>query len=120
MTRQVQHTFGSRLRELRRSVGLSQRDLAEQLGLDFSYISKIENSRLPSPAADTIVAICKVLGTPVEDLLALTGKLPSAVQQSLGANPGAQRFLNEASALHLTEPEWDRMASQLKQLRPIG
>ena len=110
-------TFGERLRELRRRAGFSQRDLANRTNLDFSYISKVENGRLPPPAADTVVAISRELGVPAEELLALTGKIPSEVQQSLSTNRGAQRFLLEAKHLGLTEEEWDRMAMELRQLR---
>ena len=65
-------TFGDALREQRRIAGISQRELAERIGLDFSYISKVENGRLPPPSADTIVAICSVFGINAETLLALT------------------------------------------------
>ena len=44
-------TFGQSLRELRSSKIVSQRELAEKVGVDFSYISKVENDRLPPPAA---------------------------------------------------------------------
>jgi transcriptional regulator with XRE-family HTH domain len=110
-------TFGPTLRELRRRAGLSQRELADRTKLDFSYISKVENGRLPPPAADTVVAICRELDVPAENLLALTGKIPSAVQQSLSTNRGAQRFMSEAKQMQLTEEEWDQMAVEMRQLR---
>jgi transcriptional regulator with XRE-family HTH domain len=109
--------FGDTLRELRRGAGLSQRELADRTGLDFSYISKIENERLPPPAADTIVTICNVLGVPAEELLMLTGKIPLEVRQALSTNRGAQRFLLEAKRMSLTDQEWERMAAELRQLR---
>lgn len=62
--------------------GLSRRDLAARIGLDFSSISKVENGRLPPPAADIIVALCRVLDIAPEDSLAPTGKIPAAVQQA--------------------------------------
>ena len=110
-------SFGTALREYRRAAGLSQRDLAERTGLDFSYISKLENGRLPPPAADTVVAICGVLGVPSEELLALTGKIPSEVQQTVSTNQAAQRFLLEAHRMGLTDDEWRRMAASLRRLR---
>jgi transcriptional regulator with XRE-family HTH domain len=110
-------SFGPTLRELRRQAGLSQRDLAARTGLDFSYISKLENGRLSPPAADTVVTICQVLGEPPEKLLALTGKIPSEVQQTLSTNPSAQRFMREAQQLKLTEEEWERLSTELRQLR---
>ena len=38
--------FGQTLRELRRSKKVTQRDLATRVGVDFSYISKVENEPL--------------------------------------------------------------------------
>ena len=110
-------SFGPALRDLRRHAGLSQRELAERAALDFSYISKLENGRLPPPAADTVVSISRVLGVPPEELLALTGKIPSEVQQAVSTTPGAQRFLLEAQRLGLTEEEWEHMADTLRHLR---
>ena len=113
----MEDSFGSALRERRRAVKLSQRELADRVGLDFSYISKLENGRLPPPAADTIVAICAALGLPAEDLLALVCKLPSDVQQTVSASKSAQTFLRETQRMGLTDEEWDRMGKALRGLR---
>jgi transcriptional regulator with XRE-family HTH domain len=109
--------FGTALRNYRRRAGLSQRELAEQTGLDFSYISKIENGRLPPPAADTVVLLSQALGVEVEELLALTGKIPSEVRRAFGTSRMAQRFMLEAQQLELTDEEWKAMASALRSLR---
>ena len=109
--------FGEKLRDCRRSAGISQRELAKQIDVDFSYISKIENGRLPPPAADTIVRICQVLGIGSEDLLALTGKIPSKVHESLSGSKAAQQFLSEAQRLDLTNDEWGKMVKSLHNLR---
>jgi transcriptional regulator with XRE-family HTH domain len=113
----MDNTFGEALRERRRAAGLSQRDLAERTRLDFSYISKIENGRLPPPAADTIVLICNALEIPPEELLALTGKIPSAVQQTVSTNRTAQEFLREVQEMGLTNDEWKKMVKSLRNLR---
>ena len=109
--------FGPTLRDRRRAAGLSQRALAARTKLDFSYISKVENGRVPPPAADTIVAICRVLATEPEELLALTRKIPSAVQQTVSSSPAAQQFLREAQQLALSDAEWTRMVQALRGLR---
>src|ERR1051326_7166082 len=109
MNARREREFGSALRARRRAAGLSQRALATRTGLDFSYISKVENGRLPPPAADTIVAICRVLDTAPEDLLALTQKIPTAVQQTVSRSTAAQRFLREAQQMALTDDEWAQM-----------
>ena len=43
-------TFGQSLRKARRAAGHTQRSLAAGVGVDFSYISKVENDRIPPPA----------------------------------------------------------------------
>jgi transcriptional regulator with XRE-family HTH domain len=110
-------TFGQSLRELRRSKGLSQRELARKVGVDFSYISKVENDRLPPPAADTIVKICEALGVAPEWLLASTGKMPKGLREMLGTNPSALQFVREAYQMALTDEEWGEMTRQMKRLR---
>lgn len=110
-------TFGQRLQELRREAGISQRDLAAQAGVDFSYISKVENDRLPPPAADTIVKICAILQVPSDDLLALTGKMPSDVKEMLGSSSSAQQFIRQAQEMNLSDQEWQLMTKRLKKLR---
>jgi transcriptional regulator with XRE-family HTH domain len=96
---------------------MSQRELAKEVGVDFSYISKIENDRLSPPAADTIVKICKALEVPVEDLLALKGKIPSELEDAIGSSPGALKFMKQAQAMDLTEAEWKQLSHKLRRLR---
>ncbi len=113
----MKQTFGQELRELRRSKGITQRGLAEKAGVDFSYISKIENDRLPPPAADTTVKICNVLETPPDTLLVLSGKIPSELRDTIGSSPAAMQFVRSAQSMDLSEGEWKELTQQLKQLR---
>ena len=113
----MNQSFGQVLREARRSKNVSQRELAKEVGVDFSYISKIENDRLPPPAADTIVRICDVLEIPVEELLALKGKMPSDFEDAIGSSPAALKFINQAQAMDLSEDEWEKLVRQLRRLR---
>lgn len=41
--------FGARLRELRKQASLSQRELADKVGVNFTYLSKIESGVMPPP-----------------------------------------------------------------------
>ena len=111
------NVFGKSLRQLRRSKSVSQRELARRVGVDFSYISKVENERLPPPAADTIVKICEVLEISPVELLASTGKIPTQVKEMLGASSAALQFVQQAHAMGLTEDEWDKLTRRLKRLR---
>ncbi len=110
-------TFGQVLKEIRRNKDVTQRQLAIAVGVDFSYISKIENDRMPPPAADTIVKICDVLSVPPDDLLAMTGKMPTLIKEAISEKPAAQQFLREAQTMTLTDDEWSALTQQLRKLR---
>src|SRR5438132_936304 len=109
--------FGPLLRELRRSKNVSQRELAQQVGVDFSYVSKVENDRLPPPAADTIVKICQVLDISPVELLATTRKIPTQLKEMLSGSTAALEFVQQAHAMGLTEDEWEKLTMRLKRLR---
>jgi transcriptional regulator with XRE-family HTH domain len=110
-------TFGEALKQIRRDKEVSQRELAERVGVDFSYISKIENDRMPPPAADTIEEICEALDVSPDDLLPLTGKVPSSIKDALGSSSAALGFMREASEMGLSEEEWKELQDKLKHLR---
>lgn len=110
-------TFGQALRDLRRSKGLSQRELASRVSVDFSYISKLENDRIPPPATNTIIQICEVLEAPPDELLALSGKMPRDLQAMLSSNTAAMEFIRTAKNLGLTSAEWDELTRNIKRLR---
>lgn len=107
--------FGQKLRGYRRAAGLSQRKLAESVGVDFSYISKLENNRLPPPSSDTIGRIADAVGLETSELLAAASKLPDT--KSLASRPEAQRFLELATSMQLSGKEWESMLGNLHQLR---
>jgi len=110
-------TFGEKLKEIRRQQDISQRELAKTVGVDFSYISKIENDRLPPPAADTIIKISNALDIPEEILLSESGKLPSNVKNMISKKPKAVLFFQQAEKMDLSPAEWDELTSKLKTLR---
>ena len=115
--RTVEETFGQKMRALRRAAGVTQRELAKQVGVDFSYVSKLENGRLPAPAAETIVRFAQILDCTTEDLLAAGQKMPGDLGNSLASDATALRFLREAVELHLTPDEWEEMRGTLRELR---
>lgn len=110
-------SFGQRLRELRRQSGMSQRRLADEVGVDFSYISKLENDRLPAPAAETVIRLADAMRASPEDLLAAARRMPDAVGDEVVREPAAQRFLRMASNMKLSGPEWEALLGKLTNLR---
>lgn len=75
--------FGDRLRKLRKQAGFSQRELADYVGVDFTYLSKIENGALPPPSEKVILRLAKVLNVDVDELMTLAAKIPSDIVQIL-------------------------------------
>jgi transcriptional regulator with XRE-family HTH domain len=62
--------FAQKLREARRSRGMTQRDLARVTHLAESYISRLENGTI-APGIDLVARIARALGVAIEDLIRL-------------------------------------------------
>ena len=88
--------FGDKLRQIRHSRGLSQRVLAEKVGLNYTYISKIENDRLDFsqfPSEATIRKLAEALETDEDELLLIAKKIPEAIRKRIVERPEAFRRL---------------------------
>lgn len=57
----AENSFGIKIRQLRKSMGLTQEQLAEKVGIDNKHLSKIENG-LHLPTYKTIKKLFDVLG----------------------------------------------------------
>ncbi len=75
--------FGKRLRELRIKARLTQRELAEKVGVDFSYLSKLENGVLPPPSEKVILKLAEILHTDKDELIILAGRIPADIAEML-------------------------------------
>lgn len=105
---------------------VTQRDLAERVaarlreddrrGFDFTYLSKIENDRLPPPSVPAIIALAEELGADQDDLLALAGKASPDVGQALKKSESARTFFRSAVNENLTEEEWQKLLDSLNRL----
>lgn len=89
-------TFGEKIRSLRRERKLSQRDLAERVGLNFTYLSKIENGKLDFagyPSEETILKLAEALGADQDELLLMAEKIPASIRRRVIECPDAFRVL---------------------------
>jgi len=59
---------GSRIKQLREKLGLSQSELAHRAGVAQSTLSYLE-SGIKSPSIDTLLQICDALGVSISELL---------------------------------------------------
>ncbi len=58
--------IGYRIKELRKSKGLTQEQLAEKVGIDDKHLSKIENNK-HQPTYATLCKIAEILDLPIID-----------------------------------------------------
>ena len=84
----MSRAFGERLRELRKAKGLSLRDLAAVIEIDFTYLSKLELGISPySPSAWLIHELASALEADENELINLAGKVPSELKEMMKGNP---------------------------------
>jgi HTH-type transcriptional regulator, competence development regulator len=82
--------FTQKLRELRLAKNLSQRALAAKVGVDFTYVSKIENEKLDFaqyPSEELILKLAKVLDADADELLLLAQKVPPIIKKRVMERP---------------------------------
>lgn len=106
-------TIGQRIREIRKSRNLTQRELADRVGINFTYLSRVENDRLDdeqTPREETIQRIAKALQTDPDELLLLARRIPDAYRDRILARPGVFRKL-----LNLSDTALEEMLRQIEQ-----
>ena len=92
--------FGTALKNLRKERRVTQRELADKVGVDFTYISKIENGRLEnSPSEKTIAEIARVLETDINELILLAKKVPEAIRETIVDDDLAVAFLRKVPTM---------------------
>lgn len=87
-------TFGQTIRQLRTARQLTQRALAKEVGINFTYLSKIENNRLEpgqSPKKETIARLAEALDTDSDNLLLLARKIPDSISERIMERPALFR-----------------------------
>ena len=87
-----ERSFGKFLRERRmtraaENPAFSVRQMAGRVGIEPSYLSKIERGEQPPPGEETIRRIATELGEDPDVLLALAGKVSSDLTQIIRERP---------------------------------
>ncbi len=106
-------TFGQRIKELRRQLGLTQRQVAEQAGLDFTYLSKMENDRLEhTPSIKAIQDLARALQVDELELMEIANKLPR-VLEGIAGNKEALRFFRRTTTATMSPEVWRELNAYL-------
>ncbi len=80
----MEHSFGQLIRQARKDKGYSQRELAKLIGLDFTYLSKLENGRSNyAPKEGAIRSLANHLDLDEEELIFLAGRIPQQEEDLL-------------------------------------
>jgi transcriptional regulator with XRE-family HTH domain len=105
-------TFGDFLRERRLAKvtgdpAFSLRKLADRVGIEPSYLSKIERGEQPPPGEETIRRIADELGEDRDTLLALAGKVSGDLLEIIRERPALVadllRAIRRTSAKRISE-----------------
>ena len=107
--------FGQRLRELRKAKSMTQRELADKVGINFTYLSKLETGVWPHPGEQVILALARALDADPDELFSLARKIPPDIVDHLNAEmikgirslqDGEDLRISGLSPLHqrITEP----------------
>ncbi len=108
-------SLGRKIRELRKARGLTQRELSARAGLDFTYVSKIENDRLQyAPSIKAIQVLAGVLEVDELELMRLADKVPPPLD-SIASSAEALRFFRRASETVRSPDEWRKLLGYLEK-----
>ena len=88
----METVFGQYVRQRREALratdrAFSVRKVARRVGIEPSYLSKIERGTQPPPGEQTIMALARELGEDPDVLLAMAGKVSSDLQEIIRKRP---------------------------------
>ena len=100
--------FGEIVKELRKQERITQRQLAEILDVNFTYVSKIENDRLETPPSEKLIRrLAQALRTDPDNLVALSGKIDARQLQDIAMHkPEASAVLRRIQRRPPTTQQW--------------
>lgn len=91
-------SFGSTIRSSRKSQKISLRALAQKVGINFTYLSKIESGELAPPAEDKILSLARELSLDADELFRLANRVPSELTGAV-LRPQMPRILRATKEL---------------------
>ena len=89
------HTYGGRIRQLRLAAGWTLRDLADEIPIDESYLSRIERGDTTSPSLTVLERVGRLLAEKhgmneqvlCDDLVLGAGRIPRDIYRTLERHP---------------------------------
>jgi len=115
VTPEANVSFGDRLRELRKAKGLSQKELADRVKINFTYLSKIETGGAAPPGEDTIRKLAAALGADAEDLIFQAGKVPKDIGKVVTKSAAATMLMRGMKDKEFTEEQLEACLRELRK-----
>jgi len=107
--------FGQKIRNLRKNKGLTLRELAKRVGINFTYLSKIETGKSGyTPSVKTISNLAKSLEADQVELMLLANKITPGLEE-IARHKEIIQFLRTASKRINTPDEWNELLSVLEE-----
>lgn len=107
--------LGRIIRNLRKSQGMTQAQLAEEIGVDESYVSKIEKGRLSyTPSEETLRLIAHTLEADTLELLAMAEKAPNELQMAVQSQQGRE-FFELVRGRRIESEDWKHLTRTLRR-----
>ncbi len=94
-------TLGEVIKERRKELNLSLRDLESQVGYDYSYIAKIENGKRTTPSITFLYQISKVLDLNASELVDLTNVDEDIKKELKRRTAELAKFENKSSQMNI-------------------
>jgi transcriptional regulator with XRE-family HTH domain len=107
--------FGEKIRQLRKSQNLTQKELGDLVGVGFAYLSKVENERLDFgdyPSEELIRKLSTALAADEDELMLLAKKIPEHIRQRVLERPDAFRKFAD-----LADADIDRLLEEMEKRR---
>jgi transcriptional regulator with XRE-family HTH domain len=115
--------LGERLRALRRHKGVSQKEMAEAIGVSAAYLSALEHGRRGVPTwalLQKIIGYFNIIWDDAEEVLKLAGRShPRVVIDTSGLSPSATQLANTLAA-RIENLDAETIARMLELLAPSG
>jgi len=80
-------SFGALVRRERQAKEIGLREMAKNIGISPTYLSKIERGDFDPPAEDKVRKIAEIIGRDPDELLALAGRVASDLTDIIRQRP---------------------------------
>ncbi|MFB5678787.1 helix-turn-helix domain-containing protein [Paenibacillus terreus] len=87
--------FGEYIKNLRKSIGFNQADVAMKVGITTSYLSKIEKGSVSPPSEEKLLQLAAVLQDDPNNIIFKAGKIPPDIRELIFQEPGVYEYLHQ-------------------------